>query len=58
MYYDSNCLEGGHALFLGNLLCDIKYCFNACLNDGISHNLLFFTERHVLQEIMFYFRIL
>ena len=58
MYYDSICFEGGHAFVVGNSLQDIKYWWNACLQDGISYNLLCFPERHVLLEVMFYLGIL
>ena len=46
MYYDSICLEGGP----GNLLWDIKYWWNVCLQDATSYNLLCFTRGNVLLE--------
>ena len=33
------------------------YWCNACLQDGISYNMLCFTGRHVLLEIMFFLRV-
>ena len=30
------------------------YWWSACLQNGISYNMLCFTERHVLLEVMFY----
>ena len=33
------------------------YWWRACLQDGISYNMLCFTERHVLLEVMFYLRV-
>ena len=33
------------------------FWWSACLQDGISYNMLHFTERKVLLEIMIYLRI-
>ena len=33
------------------------YWCSACLQDGISYNMLCFTERYVLLEVMFYLRV-
>ena len=41
----SKCLMGCHVLV------------SACFQDGISYNMLCFTERHVLLEVMFYLRV-
>ncbi len=35
----------------------VMYWWSACLQDGISYNMLCFTERHVLLEVMFYLRV-
>ena len=51
MYYDSICLEGDHAL-----LYEMSYgrsCIGGVHQDGIFYNILSFTERHVLLEVMF-----
>ena len=48
--------KGGHGrscFVVGNVLWDVMYWWNACLQDGISYNMLCFTERHVLLEVMF-----
>ena len=33
------------------------YWRSACLQDGISYNMLCFTERYALLEVMFYLRV-
>ena len=37
-----------------NCLIDVMYWWSACLQDGLSYDMLCFTERHVLLEVMFY----
>ena len=48
--------KGGHGrscFVVGNVVWDVMYWWSACLQDGISYNMLCFTERHVLLEVMF-----
>ena len=44
-------------LCLGNVLWEVMYWWSACLEDGICYNMLCFTERYVLLEVMFYLRV-
>ena len=47
---------GGHGrscFVVGNVVWEFMYWWSACLQDGISYNMLYFTERHVLLEVMF-----
>ncbi len=47
---------GGHGrscFIVGNVILEVMYWWSACLQDGISYNILRFTERYVLLEVMF-----
>ena len=48
---------GSSCFVVGNVLWEVMYWWSACLQDGISYNMLCFTKRPVLQEVMFYFRV-
>ena len=38
---------GRSCFVLGNVLWEVMYWWSACLQDGISYNMLCFTESHV-----------
>ena len=48
---------GKSCFVVGNVLWEFMYWWSACLQDGISYNLLCFIERYVLVGVMFYFRV-